>query len=60
MPLIAELWNGTIGVAPYYLIAFELGGIPTTTPLGSDPTNMTWTANHKAGALSRCPSDVLE
>lgn len=40
-----------LGVAPYYLIAFEVGGIPTTTMVGSDPHNLSWTANHKQGIL---------
>lgn len=40
-----------VGVAPYYLIAFEPNGIPTTTMVGSDPNNLMWTANHKQGSL---------
>ena len=38
-----------VGVPPYYLLAFEPGGVPTTTMVGSDPKNLTWIANHKQG-----------
>lgn len=37
----------TAGTPPYVLIAFELGGVPTTTPIGSDNT---WQVTHKAGS----------
>ena len=51
LPVIVEpLTNATsTGVPPYYLIAFEVGGIPTTTMIGNDPQNLSWTAIHKAG-----------
>lgn len=39
-----------VGVPPYYLLAFEPGGVPTTTMVGRDPKNLTWIANHKQGA----------
>ncbi|KAJ7595332.1 hypothetical protein C8J56DRAFT_775523, partial [Mycena floridula] len=36
-------------VAPYYMMAFEIGGIPTTTLLGSDVSNLRWTVDHVPG-----------
>ena len=36
-------------VPPFYLYAFEVGGVPTVTLVGSDLTNMLWTAAHKRG-----------
>ena len=53
LPLLVEslFTNNTaaVGVPPYYLIAFEAGGIPTTTMIGSDPNNLSWQAIHKRG-----------
>jgi hypothetical protein len=40
------------GVPPYYLTAAEIGGVPTTTEIGSDPNNLSWRVNHRAGTLS--------
>lgn len=40
----------TTGVPPWYLIAFELGGVPTTTMVGSDPNNLSWQVTHARGA----------
>ena len=39
------------GVPPYYLIAFEAGGVPTTTLLEGDPANLAWQVRHKRGKL---------
>ena len=33
------------------MLAFELGGVPTTTLLGTDPGKLSWTANHQRGEL---------
>ncbi|KAJ3523914.1 hypothetical protein NM688_g8648 [Phlebia brevispora] len=52
LPIIVEPLSDnstTAGVPPYYLFAFELGGIPTVTMVGNDPNNLTWVANHKQG-----------
>lgn len=38
-----------VGIPPYYLMAFVPGGIPTTSLVGSDPNNLTWTVNQPAG-----------
>lgn len=48
---IIPLNNATTytGVPPYYLLAFEPGGIPTTTAVGSNPQNLTWQVAHKRG-----------
>jgi hypothetical protein len=44
--LIAGI-NGSVGVAPYSILAFEVGGIPTNyTVPGNDPTNLTWPVAH--------------
>ncbi|KIP02077.1 hypothetical protein PHLGIDRAFT_60745, partial [Phlebiopsis gigantea 11061_1 CR5-6] len=47
-------------VPPYYLIAFEVGGVPTTTNLGSDASNLSWKNTHKrAGSDTSClPSSI--
>ena len=42
-----------LGVPPYYLLAFEAGGVPTTTMVGSDPANLSWQAIHKRGMSQR-------
>lgn len=43
--------NGTsFGVPPYFLIALELGGVPTMTNIGTDPSKLSWKADHKQGA----------
>ncbi|KAI0942404.1 hypothetical protein AcW1_003046 [Taiwanofungus camphoratus] len=39
-----------IGMPPYYLIAFEPGGVPTTSLVGSDPSHLSWRVNHKSGS----------
>ncbi|KIP02078.1 hypothetical protein PHLGIDRAFT_311064 [Phlebiopsis gigantea 11061_1 CR5-6] len=38
-------------VPPYYMVAFEISGIPTTTNIGQNPTNLTWQNTHKQGSL---------
>lgn len=38
-----------VGTPPYYLTAAEIGGVPTTDNIGTDPANLQWTVNHKAG-----------
>ncbi|KDQ62739.1 hypothetical protein JAAARDRAFT_469889 [Jaapia argillacea MUCL 33604] len=35
---------------PYYLIAYELGGVTTVTPVGS--TSLSWQVTHRPGAFS--------
>ncbi|GJE96426.1 hypothetical protein PsYK624_126230 [Phanerochaete sordida] len=37
------------GVPPYYMLALEPSGIPTTSLIGSDPSNLWWQANHQNG-----------
>ena len=41
--------QNSTGVPPYYLFAFEVGGIPTAQMVGSDPANLTWIANYRQG-----------
>ncbi|CCM00033.1 uncharacterized protein FIBRA_02059 [Fibroporia radiculosa] len=36
-----------LGVPPYYLIAFEAGGIPTTSMIGSEPSQLRWQVGHR-------------
>lgn len=31
------------------MLAFEVGGVPTTSAIGSDPANLWWQADHKQG-----------
>ncbi|KAF5313832.1 hypothetical protein D9619_013011 [Psilocybe cf. subviscida] len=42
--------TGNNGVPPYYMISFPIGGTPMTTPIGSDPNNLSWTVTHPAGS----------
>ena len=52
LPLVIESVTddpSALGVPPYYLMAFELGGVPTTTVVPS--TNLSWQVTHKAGEL---------
>lgn len=46
---------GALGVPPYYISAFKASGHPTTSLLGSDPNNLTWTVNMASGEC-----DLLE
>ncbi|GJE96422.1 hypothetical protein PsYK624_126190 [Phanerochaete sordida] len=41
---------GSFGVPPFYMLAFEPGGVPTTSVLGSDPTQLAWQVNHVRGS----------
>lgn len=45
--------SSAIGVPPYSLIAFEDGGVPTSTIIGSDPKNLTWQVKFNQGALAK-------
>ncbi|KAI0340989.1 hypothetical protein BDW22DRAFT_373449 [Trametopsis cervina] len=38
------------GIPPFYMIAFEVEGIPTTTLIGSDPNNLSWQNVHRRGS----------
>lgn len=48
---VAALPNGGnfLGVPPYFLIAFEIGGSPTMANIGSDPSQLSWTVDHQRG-----------
>ncbi|KAH9911034.1 hypothetical protein B0H21DRAFT_775099 [Amylocystis lapponica] len=39
-----------LGVAPYNFVAFELEGVPTTTMVGSNLTELSWQVTHRAGS----------
>ena len=41
--------SSVTGDPPYYMIAFKPSGIPTTSLVGSDPTNLSWTVNQPSG-----------
>ncbi|KAK7018094.1 hypothetical protein VNI00_018374 [Paramarasmius palmivorus] len=43
--------DSSYGVAPYYMISYELGGTPKISSLGIDPNNLQWTVNHAAGKV---------
>ena len=48
----------SFGVPPYYLMALEVDGTPTTTPVGQNRTNLSWVVRHRAG-MSSFPNYVL-
>ncbi|GJE96423.1 hypothetical protein PsYK624_126200 [Phanerochaete sordida] len=39
-----------VGQPPYYMLAFESGGISTSSQIGYDPANLWWQVNHKQGS----------
>lgn len=39
-----------LGTPPYSMLAFEPGGIPTTSALGSDPAHLSWQVKHARGS----------
>jgi hypothetical protein len=39
----------TFGTPPYYMMALEIDGVPTTDVVGEDPTMLSWVVNHAAG-----------
>ncbi|EKM55034.1 uncharacterized protein PHACADRAFT_208564 [Phanerochaete carnosa HHB-10118-sp] len=38
------------GIPPFYMLAFEPGGVPTTSALGSDLTRLLWQVDHVRGS----------
>lgn len=46
-----------LGISPYYMLAFEVGGIPTTSVIGSDPADLWWQASHKRGT-KKLPNNI--
>ncbi|KZT01644.1 uncharacterized protein LAESUDRAFT_752523 [Laetiporus sulphureus 93-53] len=43
--------SSELGVPPYYLIAFELGGVPTTRMVGPDASKLYWQVGHREGSM---------
>jgi len=41
--------NNTHGVPPFYMMAFAIGGTPSTTLIGTDESNLSWTVNQPVG-----------
>ncbi|KAF7329007.1 hypothetical protein MVEN_02530800 [Mycena venus] len=41
--------NNTHGVPPFYMMAFAIGGTPSTTLIGTDESNLQWTVNQPVG-----------
>jgi len=41
--------NGSFGTPPYYMMAMEVGGIPTTTLVGENRSAVSWVVTHAAG-----------
>lgn len=37
----------SLGVAPYYMAAFEAGGVPTVTLVGTTTSNLSWQVRHR-------------
>ncbi|KAI0791462.1 hypothetical protein BC629DRAFT_1509716 [Irpex lacteus] len=53
LPLLIVPLNTTptyYGIPPYYLFAFEPGGIPSVSMIGTDPKNLSWQNTHQRGA----------
>lgn len=38
-----------IGIGPYYMFAFEPGGVPTTSPVGINASSLSWQVKHRRG-----------
>lgn len=38
--------NDTYGIAPFYMIAYAVGGTPTTTLIGTDNVTLSWAVTH--------------
>ncbi|KLO16881.1 hypothetical protein SCHPADRAFT_994839 [Schizopora paradoxa] len=53
-PILVQSRNtsnaSALGTPPYYMIAFNPGGVATTSFIGSDPNNLTWTVNQSGGS----------
>lgn len=52
LPIIVQsITNDTsaVGVPPYYVVAFEPGGVPTTQNVGNSSGNLSWLVDHAAG-----------
>jgi len=41
--------NQTHGVPPFYMIAWEIGGTPSSSLLGLNESSLSWTVNHPVG-----------
>ncbi len=44
--------TSAVGVPPYYVVAFEPGGVPTTQNVGNSSGNLSWLVDHAAGTLN--------
>ncbi|ETW76396.1 hypothetical protein HETIRDRAFT_16106, partial [Heterobasidion irregulare TC 32-1] len=42
--------ESSVGRPPYYMIAYEVNGLATVSPAGSDPARLSWTVDHRAGS----------
>ncbi|KAJ7912992.1 hypothetical protein B0H13DRAFT_2326757 [Mycena leptocephala] len=45
------------GVPPFYMIAFEVGGAPTTSFIGTNASNLAWTVRHPVVLLGVVDSE---
>ena len=43
--------TASLGTPPYYMLAFQPGGVTTRSLLGTDPANLQWTVDHPAGTF---------
>ncbi|THH14744.1 hypothetical protein EW146_g5621 [Bondarzewia mesenterica] len=41
--------SSSVGQSPYYMVAYEADGMATVSPIGSDPSQLSWEVNHRAG-----------
>ncbi|KAF8990709.1 hypothetical protein BDQ17DRAFT_1371570 [Cyathus striatus] len=54
LPITVQPYNvtnttGSSGVPPYYMMAFAVGGTPTTTLIGTDNKTLNWQPTHAPG-----------
>ena len=45
-----------MGVPPYYMISYAVGGTPVKSLLGSDENNLVFTVTHPPGMFSSRPT----
>ncbi|KAI0315424.1 hypothetical protein OF83DRAFT_1062130 [Amylostereum chailletii] len=42
--------NGSSAQPPFYMVAYEREGTTTVSPVGSDPSQLTWQVDHRSGS----------
>ena len=49
-----------MGVPPYYMISYTVGGTPVKSLLGSDESNLVFTVTHPPGMFSSRPTVAMD